>query len=220
MNNENIYFISGLGADERIFQKLQFNKNYKIHYIQWIEPLYNETLKNYCLRLSTQFKETENSIIIGLSFGGIVAQELSKIIPFKKIILISSIKSHTELPIYYRLVAKTKIHRILPYATFKHIFPIAKWFFSTKTIEESTILKTFLKQTSNVFLKWAINIMLTEKCFNSNHIPLFHIHGTKDRILPYKYLENATPIENGGHLMVYSKYKEVNDYIHLFIINR
>lgn len=217
MNIENIYFISGLGADERIFQKLQFNKNYKIHYIQWIEPLYNETLKSYCIRLSAQVKETENSIIIGLSFGGIVAQELSKHIPFQKIILISSIKYHSELPIYYRIIAKTKIHRILPYGMFKHIFPIAKWFFSTKTIEESTILKAFLKQTSNVFLKWAIDIILTEKYFNNDSIPLFHIHGTKDRLLPYKYLKNAIPIDNGGHLAVYSKYKVVNDYIHRFI---
>jgi pimeloyl-ACP methyl ester carboxylesterase len=214
---KNIYFISGLGANEKIFEKLQFDSTYKVYYIQWIEPLNNESLKNYCLRLSTQIKETKNNIIIGLSFGGIVAQELSKIAPFQKIILISSIKNYHELPIYFRVIAKSRIHHIAPYGLFKHLFLIAKWFFGTQTREEETILKSFLDQTSNAFLKWAINIILTEKHFNNSHIPLFHVHGTKDRILLYKYLKNAIPIDNGGHLAVYNKHKEVNNHIHLFV---
>lgn len=51
-----IYCVSGLGADERVFQKLKFQGYQPVH-IQWIEPKPGETIADYAQRLTTQIKE-------------------------------------------------------------------------------------------------------------------------------------------------------------------
>ena len=53
--NEHIYLISGLGADERVFQNLDFGR-LRPTFIQWIEPKDNESIQEYALRLSLQIK--------------------------------------------------------------------------------------------------------------------------------------------------------------------
>ena len=53
--SEHIYLISGLGADERVFQNLDFGR-LKPTFIKWIEPIKNETIEEYALRLSLQIK--------------------------------------------------------------------------------------------------------------------------------------------------------------------
>jgi hypothetical protein len=80
-----LYFISGLGADKRIFEKLQFSNSFKLVFIDWIVPVKNEPLRDYATRLSHTINTSEPFVIIGLSFGGMIATELSPIVsPQKK----------------------------------------------------------------------------------------------------------------------------------------
>ncbi|WP_169306811.1 hypothetical protein [Pedobacter polaris] len=48
-----VYFISGLGADERVFQFLDLSK-IEYQFIRWNEPRKNESLFNYCEELTKQ----------------------------------------------------------------------------------------------------------------------------------------------------------------------
>lgn len=77
-----IYIFSGLGVDKRVFENINFG-NLNVHFVDWIEPLKNESLEDYAKRISIPFKD-DNPILIGLSFGGILAVEISKIIKTKK----------------------------------------------------------------------------------------------------------------------------------------
>ncbi len=61
--------------------------------MDWIEPLKNESLKNYAQRISNKIT-SDNPTLIGLSFGGILAVEISKILKLQKVILISSAKTN------------------------------------------------------------------------------------------------------------------------------
>jgi len=75
-----IYLLSGLCFDKRIFENLILESD-QINYLNWIEPEKNETLSNYVRRISQQIVADKDEIIlIGHSFGGIVVQEISKII--------------------------------------------------------------------------------------------------------------------------------------------
>ena len=97
-----IYLFSGLGADERVFQKLDFS-NLQTTFIEWIEPLKNEGVENYVKRIIPQIKHP-NPILIGLSFGGLIAIEVAKEITTEKVILIASAKNNKEIPFYFRLL--------------------------------------------------------------------------------------------------------------------
>ena len=109
---KNIYVISGLGADERVFYKTNFGNNNVTH-IHWVTPLHNETIEAYALRLCTHIHH-ETPILVGLSFGGMVAMEVAKHIATEKIILISSAKTKHELPKFYRIVGKLNLHKLIP----------------------------------------------------------------------------------------------------------
>ena len=55
-----------------------------------------------------------NSVLIGVSLGGILVQEMSKIISCKKVIIISSVRTWREFPIHMRITRKTKAYKFFP----------------------------------------------------------------------------------------------------------
>jgi hypothetical protein len=78
---KNLYLFSGLGADKRIFQRLDLS-GYAVNYIEWILPLEGETIEQYASRLLCQIT-APNPTLIGLSFGGIMAIEVAKLMGIK-----------------------------------------------------------------------------------------------------------------------------------------
>jgi len=209
-----IYILSGLGADERVFRYLDF-KDLDITFIQWIKPLKNETIVNYAQRIREQIK-SENPILIGLSFGGIVATELTKIIPVEQLILISSLKTRREIPVVYRLAGRLRLHQLIPYSFLKKDHSLNRWLFGIIRKNDKDLFKRVLADTDIDFLKWAINCIV--KWDNTQlHHNLFHIHGTKDKLLPFKNAGETIGIENGGHLMVLDKAKQVSEVLHQII---
>ena len=135
-----IYIFSGLGADERVFQKLDFS-GYNVTFIEWETPQQNETIENYATRLLPQIK-TDKPILIGLSFGGIMAVEVAKQINTEKIILVASAKTKSEIPFYYRWAGKLGLHDLLPSKLLKQSNFITNWFFGTTSAFEQQLLKT------------------------------------------------------------------------------
>ena len=125
-----VYAISGLGADKRVFDYL--NLNFDLIHLDWIKNLPNESLENYALRISKSIDSSQDFILIGLSFGGLVAVEISKILKPKKVILISSVATKTELPYFYRLFGKTKIINIIPLVFLEKSNVLLTYLFGTK----------------------------------------------------------------------------------------
>jgi hypothetical protein len=109
----NVYFISGLGADHRLFEK-QIQAGINLNILPWKIPFKNETLQSYAKRMSEEIKDKNKFIIGGVSLGGIVAIEISKILKPEKVILISSVKSSKEIPFYIRMLKYFPIYKILP----------------------------------------------------------------------------------------------------------
>jgi len=65
----NAYFISGLGADKRIFSKLKLSEKINIIHVDWINPDRNETLEAYSKRLSRIIDTSQPFALVGVSFG-------------------------------------------------------------------------------------------------------------------------------------------------------
>ena len=96
-----VYCISGLGADERIFCRLQVPDS-TFHFIRWEQPRVSESIDNYAARLCKQIQH-DQPILMGVSFGGMMAIEMAKVLSVEKVVLISSIKSFTELPRWMKI---------------------------------------------------------------------------------------------------------------------
>ena len=142
---ENLYIFSGLGADKRVFKYLDFSK-YNATFIDWINPFENESIEDYAKRLTVQVT-SEKPILIGLSFGGIMAVEVGKIIESKKIILIASAKNKSEIPFYYRLAGFLNLHKLIPTKLMKKSNFLSFWFFGINSKENKNLLTEILKDT-------------------------------------------------------------------------
>jgi len=205
-----IYIFSGLGVDKRVFDNIDFG-NLDVEFIDWIEAFENESLENYALRISEKITN-ENPILIGLSFGGMLAIEISKIIKVKKLILIASAKNRNELPEVYRIAGKLKLNKLIPNSILKHQNFITNWLFGIESEKEKQLFKSILIDTDSKFLKWAINEIVNWK----NEISpenCIHIHGNNDRIIPIKNIEADFVIENGGHFITVNKANEIEKII-------
>ena len=208
---KDIYCISGLGADERVFQKLNFQGYQPVH-ICWIEPEPRERISDYARRLTKQIR-SESPILIGLSFGGLIAMEIAKQIDTEKVILISSAKDRQEIPFYFQLFRFFPIYRLLPAQLMLWLGQlIASWFFSLETIDERQLFRAILFDTDAKFMKWAVDRVVTWK---NELVPdnVFHIHGESDRIFPIPFVEADFCIAKGGHFMIMNRAEYVSELI-------
>lgn len=197
-----IFLISGLGADRRVFEFLDLS-GYNLNYVDWIPSQLNESIEHYAQRLLEQIP-VENPILIGVSFGGMMAVEIGKLIKTEKIILISSIQTKDELPGYLNLVARSKVDWLIP-------TPPPRWIlfylFGVKGKYEKELLAGIVRDTDPTFFKWALNKIFSWK--NGVDLPnLIRIHGTDDRIFPNRKADYLIP--HGGHFMIVTKAAEVS----------
>jgi len=205
----NIYFLSGLGADKRVFSKLQLDERFHVHYIDWIPPKKKESLHDYASRLTAQMDTTKPFQLVGLSFGGIIASELSSIVHPEQIILISS--TPTSIPVSKFNRGLIKFLLLSPFAApvLKSTNSITYKYFGADTPELKTLLKQILHDTDNKFLKWAL-VRMSEWKHPVKADNLYHIHGANDKLIPLKIVKPDVVIEGGGHLMVYAQHEEIS----------
>lgn len=201
-----IYCLSGLGVDKKAFQNLKVEGVELIH-IDWIRPEKSESLEHYAKRLFDLSNLPQEYNLLGLSFGGMIATEFSKIRKPQKLYLISSMSTRKELRPLFKLIGFLRLHRIVPMSLLKRTNFITNYFFGVKTAEEIKLLRQILKETDPYFLKWALNAILNWK--NTERPLATIIHGTSDKILPIeKNVDHI--ISGGGHFMIVSRAEEIS----------
>ncbi|MGF1569088.1 MAG: alpha/beta fold hydrolase [Nodosilinea sp.] len=203
-----VYFISGLGADWRVFQYLRIEGYCPVH-IQWERPQRREPIEHYASRLMAQIA-TDQPILVGLSFGGLVAIEMAKQCHPTQVILLSSAKTAAEIPVYYRPFRWLALQQVIPFKSLLWaVYGLINWLFSLDTPAERMLLKQILLDTDPCFLKWALNRVVL---WRNQEIPenLIHIHGGRDRIFPLFNVSADIVIEDGGHLMVVNRAEKIS----------
>src|SRR5688572_29336522 len=199
-----LFLLSGLGADKRVFDFLDLSA-YKLHHIVWIKPVAGESMADYAKRLLPQIAN-DRPVLLGVSFGGMIALEIAKLISVEKVILISSAKSSDAIPAYFKWMAKLRIQKLMPRGALKQPNEILYWLFGVSSEEHKALLSAIMADTDEVFLTWAIETITAWK----NDIvagSVIQIHGTSDRILNLQTADYI--VKGGGHLMVVTRAKEI-----------
>lgn len=205
-----IYFFSGLGADSSIFMNLELPGFHKV-YISWVPALPNESIKEYAGRIKSQIT-VENPDIIGLSFGGIVAVEVSKQIKVDKMVLISSARTKSELNRVQFFFMKLGFYRILPGSFIKRANFLSYQYFGARSPNDKKTLTELLKHTDVSFFRWALKSI----AYWDNKVPpekTIQIHGTADRVIGSRLVHPDYRIKGGGHLMVFNKADTISTII-------
>jgi len=205
-----IYLMPGMAASPKIFEHIELPKNqFKIHLLEWIIPLDNEAIGDYALRLTKNIIHDE-IVLLGVSFGGVMVQEMSKHINVKKLIIVSSVKSMHELPKKMLLAKATKAYTLVPTQLASKIDVFEKYAFGKNIVKRLELYKKYLSVNDSKYLSWAIKEMV---CWSQQEeiTEIIHIHGDKDTVFPLKYIKNCIVVKNGTHIAIINKYKWFNE---------
>jgi len=205
-----IYFIPGLGASSKIFEYINLPKDtFETHFIEWLLPLSNkESLQNYAKRMANLVLH-ENAILVGVSFGGIMVQEMSKFITTKKIFIVSSVKNSEEFPNRLKFLKKTKAYKLFPLKLITNFETFSTYAFGDFAKKRIDLYKKYLSVRDTNYLNWALyNVLNWKPTIIPNN--LLHIHGTDDKIFPISNIKNCIPVKKGTHAMIIYKAKTIS----------
>ncbi len=207
-----IYCVPGLAADISIFEYIKLPESqYKLHVIPWKMPNKGEAIEVYAQRMCKDVVH-ENCVLLGVSFGGVMAQEMSKFLKIKKLIIVSSVKSNLELPLRMKLAKKTKAYKILPTALVSKIDDWEKLAFGDFAKKRAALYQKYLSLNDKIYLDWAIENMVCWK--QETIIPeIVHIHGDKDVVFPIANIKNCIVISGGTHVMIINRARWFNKYL-------
>lgn len=214
-----VYLMPGMAASSLIFEHIELPENqFKIHTLDWIIPDKKEGIEDYAMRMTKLIHHT-NVVLIGVSFGGVLVQEMSKHIKIRKLIIISSVKCRQELPRRMKWASCTRAYKFLPTRLVGNIDFLSKYAFGKPLTKRLELYKKYLFLNDKQYLDWAIKEMVCWK--QRDIIPnIVHIHGNKDLVFPIKYIDNCIRIKNGTHIMIIKKHKWFNEHLPLIILDK
>ncbi len=208
---ERIYCISGLGGNQKLFEKL-IVKGYELVPVNWVPFEKKDTLANYAQKLAKTIPEA-NPIILGLSFGGMLTVEIAAQQNVKKALIISSAKSRDELTLAGGGFSRCVVNAgIVPAGFFTIPNPVAIKYLGAKSCADKKMLRDVIRNSDGLFMKRALKaIMNWER--GPGPVNVTHIHGTADKVIASAASKPDYWIQYGTHFMIYDRADEVSKII-------
>lgn len=198
-----------MAASTDIFENIRLPEDeFRIHLLEWEIPLKRESLQDYARRMSQKIKH-ENSVLLGVSFGGVLIQEMAEFLNPQKLIIISSVKSWKEFPGRMKFARKTGFYRLIPTSLIKHFGFLSKLPLGKVVRKRIKLYRRYLGMENKKYLDWAFRELLNWKQ-NEPKRDLIHIHGERDFILPIKNINTCIPVPEGTHIMIINRYRWFN----------
>lgn len=200
-----LYAFSGLGADARVFEGLDLPC--RVEVIEWEKPNVDETLTSYAKRLANAIDTSQPFGLLGVSFGGAVAQEVASFVHPAFSVYISAPHSSKALSGAYlsRLLPKSML-AAMSSRWFVPPLRIAQFLFGATN---NVLLAEVLRETDPFFAKWAILQLIHWKGTRNNPTS-YWIHGDRDRLIRVPHVERLWIVEGGHHFMIVDRAEEIS----------
>lgn len=217
MNKIPVYFMPGLAASSSIFERIDLPKEtFEIHLLEWFMPEKEESLQSYAKRMSEKVTH-DNAVLVGVSFGGILVQEMAQFLNLRKLIIISSVKSNVELPRSMKIAKTTKAYKLLPTGLLQDVEKLVKYAFGNVMKQKLKLYEQFLHMRNKEYLDWAIEQVI---CWDRVKIDpnVIHIHGDADEVFPVKNIKKYINVKGGTHIMILNRFRWFNQHLPKIIL--
>lgn len=213
-----VYFMPGLAASSLIFERISLPTDvFETILLEWEIPLEKESLSDYAQRMAKKVTH-EKPVLIGVSFGGILVQEMATFINVRKVIIISSVKSNLEFPRRLKVAKTTKAYKLIPMNLILNLENLAKFSFGEKINHRLKLYEKFLSVRDIGYLQWAVEkVILWNRTILDEKV--IHIHGDMDDVFPMKYINDCIEVKGGTHIMILNKYKWFNTNLPAIILD-
>jgi len=213
-----VYLMPGMAADSAIFENVILaEKKFEVHLLEWEIPEGDESLEHYAKRM-IQYIHHQDIVLIGVSFGGVIVQEMAKILDVRRLIIISSVKCSEELPPRMKFASRTGLFKIIPTGLASYVDHFEKFAFGDFLKKRAKLYKQYISITDKKYLDWAIKNMVNWKCEKPDE-KVIHIHGDEDEVFPIKNIKNAIVIKGGTHIMIINRFRWFNENLPELILS-
>jgi pimeloyl-ACP methyl ester carboxylesterase len=207
-----VYLIPGQGSDSRLFNNLVLDSNFVLIKLEHHLPDKHSTLKQYAMQFVSDIDTTEMFVLIGVSLGGMICTELADMLHPEALIIVSSAKCRSELPFRYRFLKYVPVNKVIPLQFFWIGAQIAQPIVEPDRKNGKEVFKAMLKDKNPRFLKRTTDMIVHwDRISFSDKI--VHIHGNGDHTIPIRNVEADYVVENGSHMMMYTKAEEISKLI-------
>jgi pimeloyl-ACP methyl ester carboxylesterase len=208
-----IHLIPGLGADHRIFCKLD-TAGHTVQHLDWPVMPRGSTITDFARTFIDRVDQSVPHALVGMSMGGMVAQELALFTQPQRVVIISSWKGPHEMPPPLRLLRGRHPERVLTKAFLDRVMPMVRWQMGVEDPESVALLDALVRVHGIDQLKVQIHAALNWKGPRRPPARLVHIHGNKDLLMPLAFIKDAQVVEGGSHFMVHDSAAEVSALLH------
>ena len=207
----------GLAASPDIFQYIDLpSPQFQLHYLDWFVPEPEMSLSDYALRLARQVVHP-NPVLIGVSFGGMLVQEMGRFLDTRRIIIISSIKCVEEMPRRLVVARYTQLHRLLPTGMINNLEVLTRFAFGDMVKKRLKLYERYLGMRDKTYLDWSIDRIVHWD--RETPVPgLVHIHGDRDSVFPMMHIGDCLPVPGGTHTMIIHRHKWFNERLPAIIL--
>jgi len=207
----------GMAANPSIFEHIKLPEDqFELHFLEWVIPNSDESISGYANRMTKNIRHS-NIVLIGVSFGGILVQEMSIHIQCRKIIVVSSVKTKFELPKRMKVAKATMAYKLLPTRLLSNVENLAKYAFGETVTKRLDLYKKYLSVSDKKYLDWAIKEVV---CWAREDVlpNIVHIHGENDAVFPIQNIKGCISVKGGTHIMIINKYKWFNENLPKLIL--
>ncbi len=213
-----VYFMPGMAANSSIFEFIQLpTDQFETHLLEWSIPSKGMDIVAYAKQMSELIVH-KNPVLIGVSLGGILVQEIAKIISVGKVIIVSSVKSKHELPKRMLFARYTNIHKLLPTGLVTNVELLTKYAFGETVTKRLALYEKYLSIRDKSYIDWCIHELVNWKQIEPR-TGLVHIQGDKDAVFPIANIKNCLTVKNGTHTMIIHRAKWFNEHLPTIILD-
>lgn len=207
----------GMAANPSIFDGIKLpTDTFETHRLEWFLPEKGMSLEDYAKKMCGKIKH-KNPVFIGVSFGGMLVQEMARFIQTKKVIAISCVKTKEELPKRMLFAKYTKVHKLLPTGLVNNVELLAKYAFGETVTKRLDLYEKYLSVRDKHYIDWSIDQIVNWK---QTEPPknLVHIQGEKDAVFPIANITGCIRVKNGTHAMIIHRARWFNDHLPTIIL--
>lgn len=208
-----LVLLPGLGADARLFdpQRAMFPE---IEVPPWLPHREDESLADYARRMAATVTPSADLYLGGVSFGGMVALDMARLLQPRAVFLIASCRTGRQIAPHLRY-----------FVTFAHMFPARAFAVGAKlsalymrkfghlTEEQEAFFAEMLADVQPAFVRWGIAAITAWPGPGELPMPIYHIHGSADELIPVEGVRPDQVVPGGGHLLNVTHAAEVNAFL-------
>lgn len=202
-----IYALPGVGCDHRLYDRIEWPAEHKVIKLDWPPFVANDSLPAIAERMAAKISADEPHMLVGVSMGGMVAQELAALTHPRKVVLISSWTGPQEWTPFVRMSARLGLFRTIRDWSMRAVWPV-KRLVDRRENKVDELLWNMARDQSAQQLRRGTGAVLRWKGSPWDG-PLVRIHGDRDLVTPLRFPVDHL-VQGGQHVMVLTRAPEIS----------